>query len=105
MGDDDGPGRRADRCRRSGFGTPSRRSEAVAGDLARAGVPVDELTAGGQLVFASARDQYVGGSRFDPVRRLDDYASALRATVADGCRGFRVAAELDAIHSDRSATC
>ena len=76
------------------FGTPSRRSEAVAFDLARAGVPVDELAASGQLVFASARDQYDGGSRFDPVRRLDDYASAVRATVADGYRGFRVAAEV-----------
>lgn len=76
------------------FGAPRQRIDDVAADLSAIGVPVGRLTEDGQLVLASAEDQYVRDGTFDARRRLRDYTVAVRGALDDGYRGFRVAADV-----------
>jgi anti-anti-sigma factor len=70
------------------FGAPT-----VADYLSEAGVPVDELAEGGQLVLAPAEEEYLVDGRFDPDERLRGYAAAVQVALDEGFTGLRVAAE------------
>src|SRR5687767_3745761 len=55
------------------FGAPAQRTDAVAADLAAAGVAVSDLVSAGRLVLGSAEREYLGDGAFDPGRRLAEY--------------------------------
>ncbi len=68
-------------------------SAGIGDELRAGGLPVDDLVAGGLLVFGSAEEAYLAGGVLDPDRRLDEHATAARAAVAEGHAGLRVYAE------------
>ncbi len=76
------------------YGASPEHCAAAAADLSAAGVAVDRLTAGGQLVFGVAEAEYVGAAPFDPQRRLAEYAAAVQSALDSGHQGLRVAADV-----------
>lgn len=76
------------------LGAPADRAGTVAADLAAAGLPVDDLVSRGQLVLASAEDEYLSAGSFDPRRRLDGYVTAVHEAVDAGYQGLRIAADI-----------
>lgn len=78
--------------------SPAERMPLVLEYLADAGQPVDDLRARGQLVLGVAEEAYLVDGHFDGDDRLRSYAAQVRAAVADGYAGLRVAAEVSWLH-------
>lgn len=74
--------------------------ERLRSDLADAPFDVDHLVRRGEMLVASIADAYLPDGRFDPDRRLREYAELVEAAVRDGFAGLRVAADATPLLTD-----